>query len=240
MMADKAGKHSQLSVVSFDPRTKLYALLIFNIVMLTSLTEGVSVYLKPFLAILAFLFLLNARMTKTAVIYLVLYVVSWNAEFFLQYISGMSLGGFLIRFFSHMLTRIVPGFMFAYYMLRTTRVSEFIAAMKRMHISQKLIIPISIMFRFFPAVGDEYASIQDAMRLRGIGIRKGPIAMAEYRLVPLIISLVKIGDELSAAAVTRGLGRQNERSNYCTIGFKACDICLLLLMTGVFLVYLIC
>lgn len=122
MMADKAGKHSQLSVVSFDPRTKLYALLIFNIVMLTSLTEGVSVYLKPFLAILAFLFLLNARMTKTAVIYLVLYVVSWNAEFFLQYISGMSLGGFLIRFFSHMITRIVPGFMFAYYMLRTTRV----------------------------------------------------------------------------------------------------------------------
>lgn len=98
MMADKVGKHSQLSVVSFDPRTKLYALLIFNIVMLTSLTEGVSVYLKPFLAILAFLFLLNARMTKTAVIYLVLYVVSWNAEFFLQYISGMSLGGFLIRF----------------------------------------------------------------------------------------------------------------------------------------------
>lgn len=28
MMADKAGKHSQLSVVSFDPRTKLYHVLI--------------------------------------------------------------------------------------------------------------------------------------------------------------------------------------------------------------------
>ena len=125
MMTDKVGKHSKLPVVSFDPRTKLYALLIFNIVMLTSLTEGVSVYLKPFLAILAFLFLLNAKMMKTAVIYLVLYVVSWNAEFLLQYISGMSLGGFLIRFFSHMITRIVPGFMFAYYMLRTTREIDY-------------------------------------------------------------------------------------------------------------------
>ena len=78
-MTDKVGKHSKLPVVSFDPRTKLYALLIFNIVMLTSLTEGVSIYLKPLLAILAFLFLLNAKMMKTAVIYLVLYVVSWNA-----------------------------------------------------------------------------------------------------------------------------------------------------------------
>ena len=30
--------------------------------------------------------------------------------------------------------------------------------------------------------------------------------MLEYRLVPLIASVVQIGDELSAAAVARGLG----------------------------------
>ena len=28
--------------------------------------------------------------------------------------------------------------------------------------------------------------------------------MLEYRLVPLMVSVVKIGDELSAAALTRG------------------------------------
>lgn len=239
MMVDRVENYGKLSIITFDPRTKLYALLIFNIVMLTSLTEGVSVYLKPFLAVLAFLFLLNARLPKMAVIYLVLYAISWHSEFLLQYVSGMSMAGFLIRFFSHIITRIVPGFMFAYYMLRTTRVSEFVAAMERLHISQKLIIPVSVMFRFFPTVSDEYGSIQDAMRLRGIGIRKGPALMAEYRLVPLIVSLVKIGDELSAAAVTRGLGGQNKRTNYCTIGFRAWDIALLLLMTGIFLVYLV-
>ena len=232
-------RQNQSAVIAFDPRTKLYALLIFNLVMLTSLTEGSSVYLKPFLAVLAFLFLLNARLPKMAAVYLSLYLVSCCAEFFLQYVTGMSVAGFLIRFFSHMITRIVPGFMFACYMLKTTKVSEFIAAMERMGISWKLIIPVSVMFRFFPTVREEYRSIQDAMRLRGIGLRNGPAAMAEYRLVPLIVSLVKIGDELSAAAVTRGLGGQVRRTNYCSIGFGLWDALLLILMTGILTIYLV-
>lgn len=57
------------------------------------------------------------------------------------------------------------------------------------------------MFRFFPTVGEEYGSIADAMRMRGIRFGGGkPAKMLEYRMVPLMISCVKIGDELSAAA----------------------------------------
>lgn len=238
-MAGPVGKSGEGAVIQLDPRTKIYALLIFNIIMLTSVTEGAAVYLKPFLAVLAFLFLLNARMPKMAVVYLVLYIVSYHAHFFLQYMSGMSIIGFLIRFFSHMITRIVPGVMFAYYLLKTTKVSEFVASMERLHISQKLIIPIAVMFRFFPTVSDEYRSIQDAMCLRGIGFKKGPVAMAEYRLVPLIVSLVRIGDELSAASVTRGLGGQIKRTNYCKIGFCFWDVLLFVSMTGLFVIYLV-
>ena len=51
----------------------------------------------------------------------------------------------------------------------------------------------------------------------------------EYRLVPLMISVVKIGDELSQAALTRGLGAPVKRTNICKIGFKAQDVLLLLL-----------
>ena len=95
--------------------------------------------------------------------------------------------------------------MAACYVVATTRVSEFIAAMERMHVSQKIIIPFAVMFRFFPTIGDENRSIQDAMRLRSIGWKRGPVAMLEYRLVPLIVSVVRIGDELSAAAVQKQL-----------------------------------
>ena len=40
--------------------------------------------------------------------------------------------------------------------------------MLRMHISEKIIIPLSVMFRFFPTVMDEAASISAAMRMRDI------------------------------------------------------------------------
>ncbi len=44
------------------------------------------------------------------------------------------------------------------------------------------------------------------MKMRGIRFGgKNPFLMLEYRLVPLMVSVVKIGDELSAAALTRGL-----------------------------------
>ena len=53
--------------------------------------------------------------------------------------------------------------------------------------------------------------------------------MIEYRLVPLMVSVVKIGDELSAAALTRGLGAPVKRTNICKIGFHVQDIVIILL-----------
>jgi len=51
-----------------------------------------------------------------------------------------------------------------------------------------------------------------------------PAKILEYRMVPLLISCVKIGEELSAAALTRGLGAPGRRTNICRIGFGKFDI----------------
>ena len=92
-------------------------------------------------------------------------------------------------------------------MISTTTVSEFTAAMQRMHLSDKIIIPLSVMFRFFPTVIDESVSINAAMKMRDIRIGGRNFSkMFEYRIVPLMTCCVKIGEELSAAALTRGLG----------------------------------
>lgn len=47
--------------------------------------------------------------------------------------------------------------------------------------------------------------------------------MLEYRLVPLMTCCVKIGEELSAAALTRALGGEVKRTNICKIGFHIQD-----------------
>ena len=67
----------------------------------------------------------------------------------------------------------------------------------------------------------------------------------EYRFIPMMICSVKIGEELSAAALTRGLGMPVKRTNICEIGFHKADIffnllCLIMLglnilrMIGIF------
>ena len=58
--------------------------------------------------------------------------------------------------------------------------------------------------------------------------------MLEYRLVPLMTCCVKIGEELSAAALTRGLGGEVKRTNICKIGFHVQDVFFLLLCVVAF------
>ena len=112
--------------------------------------------------------------------------------------------------------------------METTTVSEFIAGMSRMHVTEKITIPLSVMFRFFPTVVDEFSSINSAMRMRDIRFGgKNVGKMLEYRMVPLMVCSAKIGEELNAAAVTRGLGGEKRRTNVCQIGFHIQDLILI-------------
>ena len=113
-----------------------------------------------------------------------------------------------------------------YYLIESTTVSEFVAAMERVHIPQKIVIPLSVVFRFFPTIREEYAAIGDAMKMRGISTLRSPIKMLEYRVVPLMISIANIGEELSAAALTRGLVRLlNGRIFVISLRCIGCYIC---------------
>lgn len=111
------------------------------------------------------------------------------------------------------------------FVVTTTTVSEFVAAMERLHLPQQITIPMSVMFRFFPTVAEEWSAIGDAMRMRGVRFGGGKAsAILEYRIVPMMICSVKIGEELSQAALTRGLGGPVKRTNICKLGFHVQDV----------------
>ena len=62
------------------------------------------------------------------------------------------------------------------------------------------------------------------MKMRGISLTgKHASKIIEYRMVPLMTCCVNIGEELSAAALTRGLGGNVKRTNICKIGFRMQD-----------------
>ena len=206
-----------------DPRTKLLLLLNMAIFVLGSAGGERVLALTPLFCAMPAVLLLSAKKWKTAITYIILFSVSyWGYAVFGDITTGF-LHYFLLSCCG-ILARFLPSIMMGSYLVSTTTVSEFTAAMLKMKLSEKIIIPLSVMFRFFPTVFDEAASINAAMKMRGIhlgGRNAGKIL--EYRIVPLMTCCVKIGEELSAAALTRGLGGEVRRTNICNIGFKVQD-----------------
>lgn len=206
-----------------DPRTKFLLLITMSVFVLGGAGGEMIGRLMPIFCAIPAMALISAKKFRMAVGYIVLYCLSGLTVYF----AGGTIHGFwnfLIMGTCGILLRFLPCLMMGSYLVSTTTVSEFTAAMLRMHLSEKIIIPLSVMFRFFPTVVDEFHSINTAMKMRGIQLGSVGIAkMIEYRLVPLMACCVKIGEELSAAALTRGLGGEVKRTNICRIGFNIQD-----------------
>jgi energy-coupling factor transport system permease protein len=207
-----------------DPRTKLLLLITMTVFVLGGAGSTELRFVNPCLCILPLVLLISAKKYKTSAIYVVVYLTMY---FLFCYFGPKTTGilNFLLLGTAGIITRFMPSIMMGVYVLSTTTVSEFTAAMLRMHLSEKLIIPLSVMFRFFPTVADEFSSINAAMKMRGVSFGgKNAGKMLEYRLIPLMTCSSKIGEELSAAALTRGLGGDVRRTNVCDIGFHFQDV----------------
>ena len=131
--------------------------------------------------------------------------------------------------------RFFPVFMFGYYIIKSTKPNEFISAMNLWHVPEVFIIPVSVVFRFVPTLAEENKSISNAMRMREIrfGTKKflkNPSMILEYRLVPLMMSVAKIGEELSAAALSRGLGGLKKRTCMVELRFGIWDVYMAILI----------
>ena len=222
---------SKMSIL--DPRTKLILLLMISIFVLGGAGDNRMWACNVVLSAVPLVLFAMIRKWSTCLAYVMLYGISYILQMLLlPDLTGLP--GFLLLAVTGILNRLLPGIMMGKYVLSTTKVSEFIAAMERLHISDKLTIPLSVVFRFFPTIVEECSSINDAMRMRGIGLGGGKaLQMLEYRLIPMITCSVKIGEELSAAALTRGLGAPVKRTNVCEIGFHILDYALLLVCIGI-------
>lgn len=207
--------------IKFDPRTKLLLLITLSTLMLSTGNGGLMLYLKPMLAFMPFILLALSKKYIVGVLYFGLFIIGFSLEIYLGTLDSSALG-FIVMAAAAIITRFAPCVIAAFFLMTTTSVSEFTGAMKKMHISDKLTIPLSVIFRFFPTVREDAKSINTAMRMRGITPKK-PMLMMEYRVVPLIISTIKAGEDLSCSALTRGLGSPKKRTNMCNIGFHLLD-----------------
>ena len=153
----------------FDPRTKLLMVITIGTVIMADTGVGWMSMLIWILTFVPLALFLIERKWKAALIYFCVY---WGATAMQTYLLPLTTGvvNFLLVAMSFFSVRFMPGIAMASYMVNTTTVSEFMGAMERMRVPQGLSIPLSVVFRFFPTVAEEYAAISDAMRMRGINL----------------------------------------------------------------------
>ena len=215
-----------------DPRTKLLLLAFVSVFLLGNAGGDAAAEFRVVLNYVPLLFLLSARRWKAFLLGVIFYTCAYALSVFVMPECKGFLN-FLLLAMCGIVLRFLPGILTGMYVVSTTTVSEFICAMEKIHMPQCITIPLSVMFRFFPTVMEEAGSINKAMAMRDIkfGGSKA-LQMIEYRMIPMMTCSVKIGQELSAASLTRGLGGPGKRTNICKIGFGFWDFVVIIGLFG--------
>ena len=124
------------------------------------------------------------------------------------------------------------------FLIKTTRISQLIAALSALHLPLFVIIPLSVMLRFIPTVQEEWDGVRKAMAFRGISLEPGAVILApfktiEYILIPLLFSCISVMDELASASLARGLDAERKRTSYEAVKMRFPDYIIILLFVGI-------
>ena len=73
------------------------------------------------------------------------------------------------------------------FLIKTTRISQLIAALSALHLPLFVIIPLSVMLRFIPTVQEEWDGVRKAMAFRGISLEPGAVIRAPFKTIEYIL-----------------------------------------------------
>lgn len=222
-----------------DPRCKLYLLLIGNLLLFFHVDLETELLLMLFFL---FPFYLSDRWKmglRLTVTYLVLVLLDLTlvpvAEGILA--TWISLLAVAVRM---MYPCIVTGV----YAFATTGVSEFVCALRKMRVPEIVIIPCMVVIRFFPTIREDYVQIRNAMKFRGgsqgkTNVLLHPMQNLEYVLIPLLMNSNNVSQDLSVAALTKGIGMEGVHTSITEIRFRRMDALYMAVCTVPLLFYIL-
>jgi len=215
-----------------DFRTKLFMTVVISYTLLLGnlqqryLIVAVAASLLPYI-----LFVSEKRYKEALKGGVLILVASIIQKYFLYNATGMLASLFL--FIAMLVLRMLPGLLMGKYTLVSTDMSDLVYSLKKMKIPDEIVIPMTVMARFFYAVREDYSQIKDAMYLHGLTTKRlifNPLKLFEYRTVPLLMCLTRTADEVGISALTRGMEIGIRRSSISAAKIKGIDAIFFLLM----------
>ena len=227
--------------MKLDPRTKLFMVFIVSLIVMMSATTPLLWAIRLSVTLIPIILLILEKKYSSALRFLLAYSAALVLMFYFLSEKSEGLIASLLIGYCGIVVQFMPALISAWYVVRTTKIGEFMSCMQKMHVPDGIAVSLAVVMRFFPTIKEEYSSINDAMRMRGVMLGGGNVLrMFEFRMIPLLFSCVNIGEELSAAAITRGLGGETKRSSIIELKLGLADYLLMAFLTAstvIFVVY---
>lgn len=196
---------------SFAVPVKLWALLC----VFAGVTTGGNVLLTCILTGGAFLYLVLQRSFRLAAsygcFYLLLALLLYGIRF-----HGLHMPVFS-EFYVLMFWNLSPIFLVSWDLI-TTPPGMLSAFLSRLRMPTPFILGLLVVFRFFPTMRAELKGVGRSMKNRGLTaagqLLAHPVQSIEYVLVPFLLRVLQLADQLSVSAVARGAERPGVRGSY--------------------------
>lgn len=149
------------------------------------------------------------RAVMLCVQFLVFYLLAWLGAQMVM-LAPASLFGMALTMLGVLAQRTIPVLGYVYILSRISS-GEFMSVLMRIKLSKAVAIGIASLFRFIPALGQTFSAMHRASLFRGDGFRwknilVHPVRSSRYYLLPFLLRLSRISDDLAAALSTRGVG----------------------------------
>ena len=205
------GRRSMRADASFAVPVKLWALLC----VFAGVTIGGNVLLTCILTGGALLYLVLQRNFRLAAsygcFYLLLALLLYGIRF-----HGLRMPVFS-EFYVLMFWNLSPVFLVSWDLI-TTPPGMLSAFLSRLRMPTPFILGLLVVFRFFPTMRTELKGVGRSMKNRGRTaagqLLAHPVQSMEYVLVPFLLRVLQLADQLSVSAVARGAERPGVRGSY--------------------------
>ena len=156
-------------------------------------------------------------------------------SFGLLWAANALLPGTVFSFMLALFPRIIAVGISMRTMIGRNEASRTLAALRNLHLPERLIMIVAVIFRFFPVLSGDMKLLRQSIRTRGAfatplqKLRALP-SYLEILTVPMALRVIRIAETLSASAETRGIDLKRRKSNYLSLRFSAWDVvfCVLL------------
>lgn len=208
----------------FHPATKLLYWLVLTIVISTS--DNHLVY-----AAYAALMLLTAADGR------LITALFGSASFGALWAANVLLPDTLFSFILVLFPRITAIGISMMTLIGRNEASRTLAALRNMHLPERFIMIVAVIFRFFPVLSGDMKLLRQSIRTRGAFVTlwqklRALPSYIEILTVPMALRVIRIAETLSASAETRGIDLKRRKSNFLSLRFSAWDILFFVVLTA--------